>query len=88
MVSNVILGGGGGGGGVVIFYVCHDNVIEVPSESEQKEPAEVDTLPSQLQSPPNLSALALIHCNFHTVDHLCKLSSLWGKNPRRMTGAN
>ena len=24
-------------------------------ESEQKEPAEVDTLPSQLQSPPNFS---------------------------------
>eukprot|EP00731_Ephydatia_muelleri_P003880 Em0002g56a len=38
-----------------------DHVFEVPSESEQKEPAEVDTLPSQLQSPPNLSALALIH---------------------------
>ena len=57
-------------------------------ESEQKEPAEVDTLPSQLQSPPNLSALALIHCIFHAklnVDHVCKL--FMETNPRRMTGA-
>ena len=40
---NVIFWGGEGGHG-----------IEVQSESEQKkEPAKVDTLPSQLQSPPN-----------------------------------
>ena len=44
----------------MIFYVANklfcidDHDIEVPSELEQeKEPAEVDTLPSQLQSPPN-----------------------------------
>ena len=30
------------------LFCIDDNVIEVPSESEQKEPAEVDTLPSQL----------------------------------------
>ena len=46
-------------------FCINDHGIEVPSNSEQREPAEIDTLPSQLQSPPNLSALASIHCNFH-----------------------
>ena len=56
--------------------------------SQNRKRAEVDTLRSQLQSPPNLSALALIHCNFHTkldVDHVCKL--FVETNPRRMTDA-
>ena len=49
--------------------------IEVPSESEQKEPAEINTLFSRLQSPPNISSdsLKLHGCN-----------CLW----RRMTDAS
>ena len=65
-VLNVIFWGGEGGDILRMPFCIDDHVIEVPSESEQKEPAEVDTLPSQLQSPPNLSAKL-------NVDHVCKL---------------
>ena len=65
--SGAYAGGGGGGGGERTPRI-DDHGIEVPSKSEQKEPAEIDTLPSQLQSPPNLSALALIHCHVHAIN--------------------